>query len=239
MTPLHILAFGAHPDDVELSAAGTLLSHKEKGFRIGICDLTRGELGTRGSADLRDQEAAKSSAILGLDFRTNLNLGDGFFEETEETLLALIRVIRHTQPKIVLANALQDRHPDHARAASLTARACFLAGLPKIQTEWEGQTQYAHRPQTVYHYIQDRYTEPHLVIDIGDHLETKMQSILAFSSQFYDPNSQEPETPISGEAFLEGIRARAQAFGRLISCTYAEGFHTQKPIGALNLLDLH
>jgi bacillithiol biosynthesis deacetylase BshB1 len=135
MKPLHILAFGAHPDDVELSAAGTLLSHKEKGFRIGICDLSRGELGTRGSAELRDQEAAKSSAILGLDYRINLDLGDGFFEETQETLLALIRVIRHAKPQIVLANALQDRHPDHGRAASLTARACFLAGLPKIETK--------------------------------------------------------------------------------------------------------
>ncbi len=238
MSPLHILAFGAHPDDVELSAAGSLLAHKAQGYRVGICDLTRGELGTRGSAELRDQEAARSASILGLDYRYNLDLGDGFFENNESTLREIIRVIRHTQAQVVLANALRDRHPDHARGAELVARACFLAGLPKIQTQWDGQEQAPHRPVSLYHYIQDWYSEPDIIVDISAQFKVKMESILAFSSQFYDPNNQEPDTPISGEAFLDGIEARAKALGRLISCTYGEGFHSQRPIGAPNLLDL-
>ncbi|MFZ9631047.1 MAG: bacillithiol biosynthesis deacetylase BshB1 [Bacteroidia bacterium] len=235
---LKILAFAAHPDDVELAASGTLIKHINMGHACGIIDLTRGELGTRGSAELRDQEAEASSEIMGLTIRDNLNLGDGFFEENEATLLKVIAEIRKYQPQIVLANATSDRHPDHGRAASLISRACFLSGLPKIVCDFEGENLPAHRPKTVYHYIQDRNIGPNLIVDISAEYNQKKKAIMAFKSQFYDPNNQEPQTPISGQDFLSFLDARAQEFGRLIGCQYGEGFTTERCIGTNNLLDI-
>lgn len=235
---LKILAFAAHPDDVELAASGTLMKHINMGHACGIIDLTRGDLGTRGSAELRDQEAAESAKIMGLAVRDNLNLGDGFFEENEETLLKVIAEIRKYKPQIVLANAISDRHPDHGRAASLVSRACFLSGLPKIVCDHDGENLAAHRPKTIYNYIQDRNIGPNLIVDISDEYEQKMAAIMAFKSQFYDPNSQEPQTPISGQDFLSFLDARAQEYGRLIGCKYGEGFTTERCIGTSNLLDI-
>jgi len=179
---LKILAFAAHPDDVELAASGTLMKHINMGHACGIIDLTRGELGTRGSAELRDQEAASSAKIMGLTVRDNLNLGDGFFEENEETLLKVIAEIRKYKPQIVLANAISDRHPDHGRAASLVSRACFLSGLPKIVCDHDGENLAAHRPKTIYNYIQDRNIGPNLIVDISDEYQQKMAAIIRVNS---------------------------------------------------------
>lgn len=239
MTKLDILAIGVHPDDVELSCAGTLLKHKAMGQTIGILDLTRGELGTRGTAETRDQEAKAASEILGLSFRTNVRMADGFFSHSEENLLKIIRIIRHCQPEIVLANAISDRHPDHGRAGKLIADACFLSGLLKIKTQNEqGIPQEKWRPKNVYHYIQDYYLAPDFVVDITPYFQQKIDSILAYKTQFFNPNSQEPETPISGKGFLEFIRARAIDMGRPVGYTYAEGFTTSKALGIRNLGDI-
>lgn len=236
---IDILAIGAHPDDVELSAAGTLLVHKNMGYKTAVVDLTRGELGTRGSAELRDKEAAKSAEILGLSERMNLELADGFFEESQESLLKLVGAIRHFRPKIVLANAVNDRHPDHARAASFISRACFLSGLQKIVTEMHGKHQLAHRPQAVYNFIQERYIKPDIIVDITPFFSQKMESVLAFGSQFYLAGSTEPNTPISGKEYLEFLDARARDFGRLINVQYGEGFTLQRPAGVADLMHLH
>jgi bacillithiol biosynthesis deacetylase BshB1 len=231
---LHILAFAAHPDDVELAASGTLIKHIQMGYQCGIVDLTRGELGTRGNSESRDAEAKESTKIMGLSARENLNLGDGFFEINEESLLAVITQIRKFRPSIVLANAETDRHPDHGRAAALVSRACFLSGLPKIVTEGHS----AHRPQSLYHYIQDRFQKPDLIVDISDVFEQKMQAIKAFKTQFYDPNSTEPNTPISGKDFMEFLSARATEYGRTIGTKYGEGFTTERTIGTNCLIHL-
>jgi bacillithiol biosynthesis deacetylase BshB1 len=231
---LHILAFAAHPDDVELAASGTLIKHIQMGYQCGIVDLTRGELGTRGNSESRDAEAKESTKIMGLSARENLNLGDGFFEINEESLLAVITQIRKFRPSIVLANAETDRHPDHGRAAALVSRACFLSGLPKIVTEGHS----AHRPQSLYHYIQDRFQKPDLIVDISDVFEQKMQAIKAFKTQFYDPNSTEPNTPISGKDFMEFLSARATEYGRTIGTKYGEGFTTERTIGTNSLIHL-
>lgn len=235
---LDILAFAAHPDDIELAASGTISRHIKQGKKVGIIDLTRGELGTRGSAELRDIEAKKSAQILGLSVRHNLDLGDGFFEIAENSLLEVIKMIRLYQPEIVLCNAVSDRHPDHGRGGDLVSRACFLSGLIKINTSFEGAHQLPHRPKAVYRYIQDRWIDPDLVIDITDEMEVKMQSIQAFSSQFYDPNSDEPETPISSKEFMEFVVARSTQFGRIIGCRYGEGFTVEKAIGVNDLTEL-
>lgn len=235
---LDILAFAAHPDDIELAASGTISRHIKQGKKVGIIDLTRGELGTRGSAELRDIEAKKSAQILGLSVRHNLDLGDGFFEIAENSLLEVIKMIRLYQPEIVLCNAVSDRHPDHGRGGDLVSRACFLSGLIKINTSLEGAHQLPHRPKAVYRYIQDRWIDPDLVIDITDEMEVKMQSIQAFSSQFYDPNSDEPETPISSKEFMEFVVARSTQFGRIIACRYGEGFTVEKAIGVNDLTEL-
>ncbi len=232
--PLNILAFAAHPDDVELAASGTLIQHIAQGHRCGIIDLTRGELGSRGSAEDRDNEASASSKILGLSARENLNLGDGFFEINDATLMAVIKMIRKYQPQIVLANAVSDRHPDHGRAAELVSRACFLSGLPKIITE----NQMAHRPKAIYHYIQDRGMKADVIVDITSVYEQKMQAIKAFKTQFYDPNSNEPETPISSKEFLDFIEARALEYGRVIGTKYGEGFTTERTLGTNSLIPL-
>jgi len=209
---LDILAFAAHPDDVELAASGTLLKHIALGKKVGIIDLTEGELGTRGSAELRKIEAANSSKILGVSIRENLNLGDGFFEINETSLLKVVEMIRKYQPKVVLCNAVSDRHPDHGRGGDLVARATFLSGLPKVITTLNGINQEAFRPQTVLRYIQDNWVNPDVIVDITPYFETKMKSILAFSSQFYNPESTEPQTAISSKDFLEYLKGRAIQF---------------------------
>lgn len=235
---MDVVAFGAHPDDVELSAGGTLAKLAAQGKRCAIVDLTRGELGTRGSAELRDQEAAASARILGLAHRENLGLADGFFEITEDSLRAVVSAIRRLRPAIVLANALEDRHPDHGRGAELVARAAFLAGLPKVQTGTPDAPETAWRPRAVYHYIQDHDRKPDVVVDITGHLDTKFEAIMAFSSQFHDPESTEPATPISSPEFLAHVRGRATSFGRPAGFLHGEGYEVRRPMGVESLLDL-
>lgn len=238
MSKIHILAFAAHPDDVELSASGTLMKHIAAGMKAGVVDLTRGELGSRGSVVKRYREAADSSEIMGISQRVNLHLEDGFFTNNEKTKLLIIEQIRRFQPDIVLANAITDRHPDHGRAGQLISEACFLAGLRKIETSWEGEEQKAHRPKTVYHYIQDRFIKPDFVIDVSDYVERKFEAIRAFKSQFYDPESTEPQTPISGEEFFDFLKARMIEMGRPIGARYAEGFTVERYPGVNFLNDL-
>jgi N-acetylglucosamine malate deacetylase 1 len=233
-----ILAVGAHPDDVELSCSGTLLKHIKAGKSAAILDLTRGELGTRGSAELRTKEAMESARILGLAGRTQLELKDGFFGIDERQLREIIVQIRRYQPEIVLCNAVSDRHPDHGRAAKLVSEACFYSGLAKIITVYEGQEQTRWRPKAVYHYIQDNYLEPDFVVDVSAELETKMRSIMAYSSQFFDPSSKEPETPISGREFLDYLKSRMAVWGRSIGAAYAEGFTVGRIPGVDDLFAL-
>lgn len=235
---LDILGIGAHPDDVEISCAGTLLKQKAAGCKVGILDLTQGELGTRGSAAERMKEVKAASKILGLDVRENLGFADGFFPNDKPHQLELVKMIRKYQPEIVLANAPYDRHPDHGRAASLIRDACFLAGLPKVVTKMGGKVQAAFRPRAVYHYIQAIHQEPNFVVDITPYFEKKLQSILAYKSQFYNPASKEPGTFISSPEFLEFIRARAIHFGVPTGVRYAEGFLVNRIPGIDNLLDL-
>lgn len=235
---LDILAFAAHPDDVELSCSGTLMKHIKAGKTVGIVDLTQGELGSRGSVELRHEEAADSSRIMGLSVRENLKMRDGFFDLSEANKLKIVEQIRRFRPEIVLANAIEDRHPDHGRASKLVSEACFLAGLRKIETSWNGEPQVAYRPKVVYHYIQDRYIRPDFVIDVTDFVDRKMESIKAFKSQFYDPNSNEPQTPISGEDFIEFLKGRMSEFGRAIGVNYAEGFTVERFAGVESLFDL-
>ena len=235
---LDILAIGAHPDDVELGCAGTLLRHISLGYQVGILDLTRGELGTRGSAEIRDEETRKSSDILGVAIRENLGFADGFFTNDKEHQLAIVRMVRKYQPDIVLANALTDRHPDHGRAGHLIAHASFLAGLSKIETELDGQKQERWRPRAIYHYIQFRETKPDIVVDISEFIEQKMEAVKAFTSQFHDSKSKEPSTVISSPNFLEFVTARARMYGKDIGVKYAEGFTSERMIGTNNLKDL-
>lgn len=233
-----ILAIGAHPDDVELAAGGTLALHVKSGKTVGIIDLTRGELGTRGSAELRDKEAAKAAEILGIAFRENLMMRDGLFESDETNLLKIIAILRKYQPEVVLCNAISDRHPDHGRASELVSRACFLSGLRKVETMLDGAGQAAWRPRAVYHYIQDRYIKPDFVIDITPAMVVKMEAVKAFSSQFYNPDSKEPDTPISGKGFLELLYGRAAELGRMIDTAYGEGFTTERSIGVKSIFDI-
>lgn len=230
---LDILAIGVHPDDVELSASGTILKHITLGKKVGLLDLTKGELGTRGSAVLRTEEATIAAKILGVSVREQLNMADGFFENNETHQKQIIEIIRKYQPEIVLCNAVSDRHPDHGRAAKLTTDACFYSGLIKVDTN---QTPW--RPKAVYHYIQDNFIEPDFVIDITPFMEKKMESIMAYSSQFFDPNSKEPETPISTKNFMEYVKAKGSLFGRAINVDYAEGFTVNRYIGVESLFDL-
>lgn len=229
-----ILAVGVHPDDVELSCAGTLISEIKKGKKVAIVDLTEGELGTRGTVTSRYEEAAAAAMIMGVSARENLRFSDGFFENNEAHQRKLIAVIRKYRPSIVLANATQDRHPDHGRAAQLIEESCFLAGLSKIETHNEaGAPQQRWRPSYVFHYIQDRYLEPDFIVDISETFDRKMQSILAYRSQFHDPanTSGDAQTYISAPGFLEGVSARALLMGKKIGVTYGEGFLSVKKIG--------
>jgi bacillithiol biosynthesis deacetylase BshB1 len=233
-----ILAFAAHPDDIELSASGTLMQQIALGKTVAIVDLTQGELGSRGTIVTRYSEAAEASTIMGISARNNLKLADGFFEQNEQSLRLIIEQVRYFQPEIVLANAVEDRHPDHAKAAKLVSEACFLAGLRKIETSYNGAIQAAHRPKVVYHYIQDHFIKPDFVVDVTPFLDRKIEAIKAYKTQFFDPNSLEPATPISGEEFFDFIKGRMLQFGRSIGVKYAEGFTIERPIGVKNLDDL-
>lgn len=235
---LDILAFGAHPDDVELSAAGTILHYIKQGKTCGIIDLTEGELGTRGNVDTRYQEASEAAAILGIQQRTNLRLPDGFFENNQAAKLKIIEQIRLHQPEIVLANALHDRHPDHSKAGQLVAEACFLAGLRKIHTTHQGQDQTAYRPRLVLHYIQDYHQIPSFVQDVSPFVTQKIEAIKAYKTQFFDPNSAEPTTPISGELFFDFLKGRMLEMGRPAGYNYAEGFVVNRWFGVQDIFAL-
>ena len=235
---LDILAFAAHPDDVELAASGTVVKHISMGKRVGIVDLTKGEMGTRGTVEDRAAEAAESTKILGLSARVNLGLKDCFFDENEQDLLKIVEQIRRFNPKIVLCNAISDRHPDHSRASSLVSRACFLAGLQKVKTNFNGNQQVAFRPEAVYHYNQDRWVDPDFIVDVTAYYDKKIQSILAFKSQFFDPESVEPETPISSEGFIDSIKAKDMVLGRFINAKYGEGFTVERFLGVEDITKL-
>jgi len=239
MPKLDILVLSVHPDDAELGCAGTILKHIALGKKVGVVDLTRGELGTRGSAEIRDQEAAASAKILGLTIRENLGLPDGFFQNTKEYQLQVIAVIRKYQPKIVITNAYYHRHPDHGRANELVDTATFLSGLRKIETIADGEVQQAWRPDLLLHFIQDQYIKPDILIDVTEYWDKKVESIYAFGSQFYNPEwGDEPQTYISSPEFMQIVEARALEFGKVIQAKYAEGFTSRKILGVNNLFDL-
>lgn len=225
---LDILAFGAHPDDVELGCGATVAKEVALGKKVGIVDLTRGELGTRGTADLRDREAARAAEILGVVVRENLEFRDGFFQNDQAHQLEIIRVLRKYRPEIVLCNAVRDRHIDHGKGSSLVSDACFLSGLRKIETEYEGRSQEYWRPRFVYHYIQWENLEPDFVVDVTGFIQKKMDAVMAYSSQFYDPASKEPESPISSKNFMESVEYRAKDLGRLINKEVGEGFNAER-----------
>lgn len=235
---LDILAFGAHPDDVELGCSGTIAKEVSLGKKVGIIDLTRGELGTRGSVEIRNSESAKASEILGVVVRENLDMRDGFFVNDEAHQLKVIEMIRKYQPEIVLCNAITDRHIDHGKGSKLVSDACFLSGLRQIKTALDGEAQEAWRPKVVYHYIQWQNIEPDFVVDISEFMNKKMESVLAYGSQFYDPKSNEPVTPIASKNFLDSINYRAQDLGRLVGVDYAEGFTTERYLAVNSLGDL-
>ena len=235
---LDILAFGAHPDDVELGCGGTIAKEIQLGKKVGIIDLTRGELGTRGSAEIRDTEAAKAAKILGVAVRENLRMRDGFFKNDEAHQLQIIEMIRKYNPEIVLCNAIDDRHIDHGRGSSLVSDACFLSGLRRIETSHNNELQEAWRPKVVYHYIQWKNIEPDFVVDITGFEKKKVEAVLAYKTQFYDASSKEPATPITSKNFLESLNYRAQDLGRLIGTDYAEGFTVERYLAVNSLSDL-
>ena len=235
---LDILAFGAHPDDVELGCSGTLAKEISLGKKVGIIDLTRGELGTRGTALTRDAEAAEAAKILGVSVRENLNFRDGFFINDEAHQLEIIKMIRKYQPEIVLCNAITDRHIDHGKGSKLVSDACFLSGLSKVETELNGEKQTHFRPKLVYHYIQWQNIEPDFVVDISGFMNVKMESVKAYKTQFYDPNSNEPNTPITSKNFLNSIEYRAMDLGRLVGVEHAEGFTVERYLTVNSLTNL-
>jgi bacillithiol biosynthesis deacetylase BshB1 len=235
---LDILAIAVHPDDVELGCAGTLMVHAQQGMKVGVVDLTRGELGTRGTPELRIQEAAAAAKIMGLEVRENLGLADGFFRNDTMEQLAIITAIRKYRPDIVLANAVDDRHPDHGRAAKLIADSCFMAGLRKIETMVDGQVQEAWRPAQVFHFLQDRYHEPDFVVDITPVIDRKLEAIKTFSSQFLAPKDNEPQTYISGSGFFDSVVYRAKMLGKMVGVEYAEGYTSAKMIGIRSFADV-
>ncbi|WP_299008662.1 bacillithiol biosynthesis deacetylase BshB1 [uncultured Tenacibaculum sp.] len=235
---LDILAFGAHPDDVELGCAATIAKEISEGKKVGIVDLTRGELGTRGSAELRDKEASLAADILGVSVRENLGFADGFFKNDKEHQLEIIKMIRKYQPEIVLCNAIDDRHIDHPKGSQLVSNACFLSGLLKIATELDGVQQEKWRPKQVYHYIQWKNIEPDFVVNVTGFMDKKIGSVMAYSSQFFDPKSNEPETPITSKNFTDSIEYRARDLGRLIGVDFAEGFTSERYVAVENLSKL-
>lgn len=235
---LDILAFGAHPDDVELGCGATIAKEISLGKKVGIVDLTRGELGTRGSAEIRDKEAAKSAEILGVEVRENLGFRDGFFVNDEAHQLEIIKMIRKYRPEIVLCNTIDDRHIDHGKGSKLVSDACFLSGLRRIETQLNGIEQEEWRPKLVYHYIQWKNITPDFVVDVSGFMNKKIASVMAYSSQFYNPNSDEPISPIATKNFTESIEYRAKDLGRLIFADYAEGFTVERYVAVNSLADL-
>jgi len=235
---LDILAFGAHPDDVELGCGATIAKEVESGKTVGIIDLTKGELGTRGTEFTRKEEAANAAEILGVSVRENLGFADGFFTNDKEHQLEVIKMIRKYQPEIVICNAIDDRHIDHGKGSKLVSDACFLSGLLKIETEVEGQSQEKWRPKTVYHYIQWKNIKPDVVVDVTGYIDIKMKSVLAYKTQFFDPNSKEPETPITSQNFTDSVKYRARDLGRLINSEFAEGFTTERYVATESLFNL-
>ncbi len=232
---LHILAIAAHPDDIELSSAGTLIKHARMGQAVGIVDLTQGELGTRGTPELRLTEAQNAAKAMGVAVRENAGMEDGFFKNDKEHQLKLVQYIRKYQPDIVIANALADRHPDHGRGGRLIADACFLAGLRKVETSLDGVQQEAWRPKRVFHMIQDRFIEPNIIVDISDCVEQKMEAIKCYKSQFHDPNSNEPITYIATDAFLDNIKSRSGLLGKRIGVSHGEGYICENVPGIASL----
>ncbi len=235
---LDILAFGAHPDDVELGCGATIAKEVANGKKVGIIDLTKGELGTRGTEFTRKEEATNAAKILGVKVRENLGFADGFFINDKAHQLEIIKMIRKYQPEIVLCNAIDDRHIDHAKGSQLVSDASFLSGLVKIETKVEGKLQDKWRPKTVYHYIQWKSIEPDFVIDVTGYMAQKKESVLAYKTQFFDPNSKEPETPITSKNFSDSIDYRARDLGRLINCEYAEGFTSERYVATETLFNL-
>lgn len=235
---LDILVIAAHPDDAELGCSGTIAAHIAKGYKVGIVDLTQGEMGTRGTPEIRLQESAEAAKILGLSARENMGFKDIFFKDDEAHQLELIKVIRKYQPEIVLANAITDRHPDHGKGSSLASNTCFMSGLRRIETQLDGKVQDPWRPKFVYHYIQNNYINPDFIVDITDFWDTKVASIMAFKSQFFNPESKEPASFISSPEFLPFIESRSREMGHRIYTKYGEGFTIERFIGVKDLFDL-
>lgn len=236
---LDILAFASHPDDIELGCSGTLIAHISEGKKVGIVDLTRGELGTRGTPEIRIQESEAASEIMGIAARENLGFADGFFQNDREHQLKVVEMIRKYKPEVVIMNAVHDRHPDHKRGSDVVSDACFKSGLKMISTlDEKGEDQEAWRPKAVYHYIQDRFITPDLVVDVTAYWEKKMETIRAFKSQFYNPDDTSPNTYISSPEFLDFIVARAKEMGHSIGVTYGEGFTKERNIGVRSFFDL-
>jgi len=238
MVKLDILVLAAHPDDAELGCGGTIIKHIGAGKKVGVVDFTRGELGTRGTEQTRDKEAAGAAKILGLSARENLNLPDGFFVNSKEHQMAVVKAIRKYQPEIILANARYDRHPDHGRGGDLAYEAAFLSGLVKVETDLDGVKQSPWRPKAMYHYIQSEFITPEIIVDISGTWDKKMEAVKAYKTQFYDPNSKEPETYISKPGFQKLLEARAIEFGHTIGVTHGEGFTTRRWVGVDSLFDL-
>jgi bacillithiol biosynthesis deacetylase BshB1 len=235
---IDILAFGVHPDDIELGSGGTLIKHVKLGFKVGLIDLTQGEMGTRGDVQTRHLESQKAADIIGAEFRLNLKMEDAFISVNKKNVLEVVKMVRDFKPKLVLCNAIKDRHPDHSIASELVSKACFTSGLLKVKTSYKDNDQLPHRPKAVFHYIQDQWVDPDIVVDISDEFEDKTNAVLAYQSQFYNPNSKEPTTPISSEEFLDSLTAKAQLLGRSIKTKYGEGFTMETPTGINNLFDI-
>ncbi|MEO6347646.1 MAG: bacillithiol biosynthesis deacetylase BshB1 [Aquaticitalea sp.] len=235
---LDILAIGSHPDDVELGCSATLAKEIHQGKKVGIIDLTRGELGTRGTAQTREKEAKAAADILGVVVRENMEFADGFFINDQEHQMALIKKIRKYQPEIILCNAIHDRHIDHGKGSQLVSDSCFLSGLMKIETEAYGKKQHQWRPKQVYHYIQWKHIEPDFVVDVSGFMDQKMKSVLAYQTQFYNPKSNLPETPISSKNFTDSVDYRARDFGRIIGVEHGEGFTAERYVGVGSIFDL-
>ncbi|AHM58569.1 bacillithiol biosynthesis deacetylase BshB1 [Flammeovirgaceae bacterium 311] len=240
MKKLDLLVITAHPDDAELCCSGTVAAEIAAGKKVGFIDLTRGELGTRGTPELREQEAAASAKLMGIEVRENLEMADGFFQVDRAHVMQVVQKIRQYRPDMVITNAVTDRHPDHGRAAALVKEAFFIAGLRKVESQLNGELQQEWRPRLLLHFIQSNYIQPDVVIDISEHWETKLASIRAFGSQFYNPETDrdEPQTFISSENFWKFVEARAREFGQSIGVSYGEGFTVTRQIGLKRLDDL-
>ncbi|MCS4432770.1 bacillithiol biosynthesis deacetylase BshB1 [Aquiflexum gelatinilyticum] len=235
---LDILVIAAHPDDAELACSGTIAAQVAKGYKVGILDLTKGEMGTRGTPEIRMQESEEASKILGVSIRENLGFKDIFYRDDDSHRLEIVKIIRKYKPEIVLANAVTDRHPDHGKGGAVASNACFMSGLRKIETHFDGIDQAPWRPKYVYHYIQNNYIKPDFVVDITDFWGIKIESIKAFRSQFYDPNNKEPQSFISSAEFLDFVEARSREFGHSIMVKYGEGFTVERTLGITDLFDL-